>query len=139
MSDPTDTRPIHTQADLEELWRDLMSPLGFGQHSLWLMFVTADGEPLRRLTQLEGALEPPGAEDLAGLAAMLASVIPSGMPGGRVAFLRSRPGRGGPDARDRVWASVLYAACRAAGVAAEVVHVATDDTVAPVPMDALRS
>jgi hypothetical protein len=61
------------------------------------------------------------------------------VPGGRVAFLRTRPGRGGLDASDRLWAAALYAAARIAGVPCEVVHAANDDRLVPVPLDEIDS
>ena len=51
--------------------------------------------------------------------------------------MRSRPGRAAATARDRAVAASPYSACRAAGVAAEVVHLATDDLLVPLPMDDL--
>ena len=38
---------------------------------------------------------------------------------------------------DRAWAAALYAASRAAGLPAEVVHFADDDTLGPIPWDGL--
>ena len=57
------------------------------------------------------------------------------VPGGRVAFLRSRPGGPGLTVEDRAWAEALYVAGRAAGVPVEVVHRASDHDLVPVPMD----
>jgi len=58
-------------------------------------------------------------------------------PGSRFAFLRSRPGGGRPNAEDRAWARALYEAGRRAGAALEVVHLANDHDVCPLPMDDL--
>ena len=36
---------------------------------------------------------------------------------------------------DRDWAGAIYQATDAAGVPVEVIHLATDDTLVPIPMD----
>ena len=128
---------IQTQADLEEVWRTLMSPLGFGGHSVWLMFIGADDRPVPQLTQIEDAETPPDGQVLDGLAQVLGSVVEELVPGGRVACLRSRPGSAAVTADDRAWASGLYDACRRAGLPAEVVHLATDVELLPLPLDEL--
>jgi hypothetical protein len=57
-------------------------------------------------------------------------------PGGSFAFLLSRPGRG-LRTDDRTRASYLYDVGGAAGVRLEVVHLATDADLTPLPLDAL--
>ena len=126
---------IRNQADLEQVWRTLMEPLGFGRHSIWLMLIGADDRPLPKLTEIEEADEPPDEELLAPLAALLTRIREELMPEARFAFLRSRPGRPGLTADDRAWARALYEAGRRAGVPVEVVHRACDVDLVPVPMD----
>ena len=126
---------VRTQAELEQTWRHLMEPLGFGGHSLWLMVIRADGRVLPRLTQIEETVRPPTDEDEAAFVRFLSHLRDALDPGERIVFLRSRPGRGGPGPDDLAWARSLYATCRAAGVETDVVHLATDDTLVPLPMD----
>jgi hypothetical protein len=126
---------IRTQADLEKAWRHLMEPLGFARHSLWLMFLQPDGTPLPQLTEVEDCDEPPTEEQEASFAQFLGHFGPEMRRGERIVFLRSRPGRGGPGPDDLAWARSLYAACRTAAVPTEAVHLATDDTLVPLPMD----
>lgn len=126
---------IRTQADLEQTWRHLMEPLGFGGHSLWFMFIGADDRPYPGLTEVTDSEEVPAPDELAALGEWLASLLPEVTPGGRIAFLLSRPGRDGVTARDRSFAAALYSATRGAGVATDVVHLATDVAVLPLPMD----
>lgn len=126
---------IRSQADLEQAWRHLMEPLGFGGHSLWLMFVQADHTPLPQLTEIEDCAAPPTDEQLQQLVGLLSSLRGEMVKGDRIVFLRSRPGRGGPGPDDLAWARSLYAACRAAEVETDVVHLATDDLLVPLPMD----
>lgn len=133
----TPFRPvIRSQADLETAWRHLMQPLGFDSPSLWLMVVCDDDRPLPQLTELARTNPLPTEQDRDALAHLMPLVARS-IPGVRLAFLRSRPGAGSPDDSDRAWAELLYDVAREAGVACEVVHVATDETVAPVPMDSV--
>lgn len=132
----TSSTVIRTQADLERAWRLLLPPRGWDRSSVWLMFLGPDGRPLGALTEIEDCVGPPAEDVTASLAALLGSVYDDLLPtGSRVAFLRSRPGRTAPTSDDRAWAHALYAAARAAGMPGEVVHVATDDAVQPVPVE----
>jgi hypothetical protein len=134
MTDETFRPIIHGQADLEDVWRTLMEPLGFSGRSLWLMFIDADDRPMPQLTQIEDLPEALGDEELLGLQQVLSHFRDSGL---RPAFLLSRPGAGGLTAADRRCAAQVLDACRSAAVEVEVMHVATDTVLAPVPMDDL--
>jgi hypothetical protein len=133
---PTDLPElVRDQAELELLWRTLMQPLGWSRSSIWVLLVEADGHPVRQLTEIVDDGTVPDGDQLAGFCEWLASLTDELFPGARVAFLRSRPGRGGLVDDDRDWAERLYAAARRAAVPCEVVHVATDTEVVPVPLD----
>ncbi|MDI6910056.1 hypothetical protein [Nocardioides sp.] len=123
---------VRSQADLETVWRHLMRPLGFAEGSIWMMHLEPDGRAVPSLMEIADAeLDAAGPEDFATLLAELESAD----PGGSYCFLRSRPGRGGVLPEDRDRATFLYAAGRAAGVRLEVVHLATDTDVVPLPLD----
>lgn len=116
-----------------------MEPLGFSRTSLWIVFLHPDGRPHQTLIEVpvphEQMVPDPTAPELL---ALLEEWTTDQVPGGRVAFLRTRPGRGGLDRDDRRWAAALYAAAHAAGVPCEVVHAANDDRLAPVPLDEIE-
>ena len=134
---PDPFRPkICTQADLERVWRHLMEPLGFSRHSVWLMLIDSDDRPIRQLTEIEDSVTPPDDEMLAGLSHVLGHIAAED-PGSRWAFLRSRPGSARITDTDRDWARFLHRACHDAGVGSDVVHLATDEAVLPLPMDEL--
>ncbi len=122
-----------TQADLEQMWRRLMSPLGFGDHTLW-MVVIQDDRPVPHVMKVVEAGAPPEPADVESFASVLAQLA---MPDLRFAFLRSRPGGGRPDADDRAWARALHDAGRRAGAVVDVVHLAHDDDVLPIVLDDL--
>lgn len=127
---------IVTQSDVELAWRTLMQPLGWSRSSTWLMLIGPDGVPLPQLTEIEDCAGPPPTEIEESLGGLLARLREELLPdGSRVAFLRSRPGRGGAGQLDRTWARALYAAARRARLPAEVVHLATDDDVLALPVD----
>lgn len=128
---------IRTQADLEATWRQLMEPLGFSGHSIWMLLITADDVPIPHLTQVEDVVEVPRPDDFASLADIARDVLCGIAPGGRVAFLRTRPGRDGADQVDRELAAGLVTACRRIGQQVEVVHFANDVLLAPLPLDEL--
>ncbi len=140
MTSPTPFRPvITTQLDLELAWRQLMEPLGFSDASVWMMMIGPDDRPLPQVTEITEAEEPPPADVLTEFVAHLGALLDDLAPGGRLAFLRSRPGAGGPDVEDRAWARALLDACRTAGVCGDVVHLATDVDLVPMPYDELAA
>lgn len=102
---------IRTQAELERVWRHLMQPLGFGRRSVWLLQVAADRRPTSMITEITECDERPDTEMCTGLAGILEQ-LDAAEPGGSFAFLVSRPGRG-----------------------VDVVHLATDHDVVPLPLD----
>ena len=126
---------IHTQQDLEDAWRHLMSPLGFSATSIWFMLIDADGHPFPHVTQIEDADQPPSPEELAGLADVIKDLRDELVPGGRVAFLLGRPGGPAVSAADRAFARALYDVADLSGVPVEVVHLACDTDIVPLPMD----
>ncbi len=125
---------IRTQSDLETVWRDLMEPLGFTGHSIWMMFIDREDHPIPQLTQIEDAVDVQPA-DLVSLADIVRDLIDRFAPGGRVAFLRTRPGRDTADRADRELAASLVAACRRVDQPVEVVHFANDVLLSPLPVD----
>jgi hypothetical protein len=128
---------IRTQADLEQAWRHLMEPLGFSRHSVWMMLVDGDDRPIPQITEIDGADEPPEPEEVDGLAEVLRRLRRDVAPHARFAFLRTRPGGGGINPDDRGWAQALYDAARLARVPIEVVHLANNIELVPIPMDDL--
>ena len=84
---------LTTQSQLEDAWRELMGPWSYGGHSVWMMLIV-DDRPLPQLTEIADAAHPPDTEQLDGLAKLLAMLDREVAPGLRVAFLRSRPGKG---------------------------------------------
>lgn len=132
-------RPVlRSQADVEHAWRRLMQPLGFGATSVWMLMIGPDDRPIPQVTEIAEIPDDqdPDPRDLAGLTEVLRRIRDEfGIA--RVAFLRTRPGAGGINPVDRAWASGLAAAARDAGVIAEVVHLANDVTVLPIPRDEL--
>lgn len=132
----TSFRPtIRSQADLESVWRTLMTPLGFTRSSVWMMLIDSDDRPVPQLTEIDDADDPPDEEFTQAFAGLLTRLREELLPEARFAFLRSRPGAGGVSADDRAWAGALYAAGRLAGVPVEVVHRAHDHDLVPIPMD----
>jgi hypothetical protein len=112
MSEDESYQPIiHSQADLEDAWRNLMEPLGFSRRTLWLMFVAGDDRLLPQVTEIVDIPPVLDDEDLLGLQRLMEEIGSAGL---RPAFLISRPGPGGPTADDRACAGRVVEACRAA-------------------------
>ena len=127
---------IRSQAELEGAWRHLMEPLGFTGRSLWLMVIDGDDRPIPHVTELTDLSELPDGQS-AGDLVELVRIVNEALPSVRLAFLLSRPDTGPPASPDHAWAAVLYDAAHGVGAACEVVHVATDDGVTPIPWDGL--
>lgn len=130
----TSLPPVHTQSDLLAVWRQLMQPLGFGGSSVWMLRIQRDRTFVPQIVEIAETEGPPAPDRTEDLAEVL-RLLDEDDPGHAYAFLRSRPGAGGPDADDRAWAAFLYDAGRVAGVEVEVVHLATDTDVVPLPLD----
>jgi hypothetical protein len=135
-----DMPPVRTQADLYLHWRAMMGKLGFSETLLWVLIFDADGYSTPLIQQIEDTPEVPDEASLADLMLMCREVIAQCVPGGSVAFLRSRPGRAGFTASDRAWASGLSTAALAHGVAAHPVHLVNDQELRVfAPDDAIAS
>jgi hypothetical protein len=133
-SDGPSVRPVvSTQADLERMWRRLMTPLGFSGCSLWMVLVEDDRAvpKIMEFTELPDSPEEDDTEALAAFLALLAA------PDTRFAFLRSRPGSGRVTPGDRAWALALREAGSRAGAHLDVVHLAHDHDVLPLALDDL--
>lgn len=132
----TPYRPaITNQTELGEAWRHLVRPLGFHRRSLWLLLIDADDRPTPVLTEVTDLPEDVEPETMHGLAETLLHLLAQIEPAGRWALMLSRPGAGGASDADRTWAAGLYDTCRRHGIAHDLVHLATDDAILPVPLD----
>jgi hypothetical protein len=139
MTNASLTPVLHTQADVEQLWRTLMQPLGWSRRACWFALIGPDDHPLPQLGEFEDLPMQPPPEDLAQAARLWRDLIDEALPGGRIALLVCRPGRGGPTPVDRRLAAGIYAACREVAVPVEVIHLATDEDIWPLPADEVLS
>jgi hypothetical protein len=133
MTDPY--RPvIRNQAELEVAWRHLIRPLGFDRRRLWLLMIDADNRPVPAMTEVTDLPQTPDDETTDGLGQVLGHLPPPGEYG-RWALLLSRPGAHATDESDRLWAGALYDTLRRHGIPHDVVHLATDSKIVPIPLD----
>ena len=123
---PAPVRPVRTQADLHEVWRQLTGPLGFGQRLLWLQVLDADGRCSPVLPTIEDLPLLPDEACFDSVLDFAGHLLDVEAPGGSVAFLLTRPGRAGLSASDRRWAAGPPAAAARAGVRCWPVHRAND-------------
>ena len=126
LTSPADQPPVRTQADLDELWRSLMGPLGFGRTTLWTLLLEADGRVPGDLLPLDGI--PTRPTDVVGrLTALLRHLVP---PGGSVAFLLTRPGVDSAiTPSERAWVRALEIVGRNVGTTVWPVHRANDEAL----------
>lgn len=84
---------VHSQSDLEALWRRLMEPLGFSGRTLWMLIIGPGGQVLREIVQITEMPPEPRPGELDPLATFLGHL---GLEPGddiRLAFLFSPGGR----------------------------------------------
>lgn len=130
--------PVRTQQHLWRHWRELMGELGFSERLLWLAFFEADGRATPVLPRIDQLPAIPDALLLDNLMSVARDVCED-IGDGSVAVLLSRPGPGGLDAADRLWAARLVAAAEAAHLHMWPVHVASDEELVVVTPDDLAS
>ena len=118
--------PIRSQADLQQLWRMLMGPLGFGRRMLWLQLLDSDGRCTPMLPTIEDPPLVPEEGEVDQVVDFCQQLLDSEVPKGSVAILLSRPGRAGIGASDRRWAAGLTTAARRRGVRCWPIHLAND-------------
>lgn len=133
---PELTPPICTLADLERHWRSLMGPLGFSGHTLWMLFLTADGRATPVVSQITDLPHLPD-EELVDSLMHITDRVCRDIGDGSVAFLLSHPGSAGVAAADRTWAQQLTRAAKQAGVVMWPVHTADDSMLRPLTPDDL--
>lgn len=131
-------RPVlHSQADVEKFWTTICRPQGWRTNELWVVLVDAEGQPFPSVQQVSELPEIPDPAELDHLMLGCRALLEEFDPGGRVALLLCRPGPGRPMEFDRTWVSALVRAAHRLGVELEVVHVASDVAIRPLPLDAL--
>jgi len=126
--------PIHSQADLDRLWRALMGELGFARRRLWVLLVCDDGRPIPHIVQVDEIPDVPG-DHLVHLLEMCQHLDDET----GVAILLSRPGSDGLTTSDKAWGAALLDAARATGVSCWPLHVANDVAIRVVAPDDLAA
>jgi hypothetical protein len=125
---------IRSQAELLDAWRRLIRPLGFHRRSLWLLMIDRDSRPIPAMTEITDLPDAPDEDTTGGVGHLLGHLVPEG-DAGRWALLLSRPGAHSTDESDRLWVGALYDTLRQHGVPHDVIHLATDVEIRPVPLD----
>lgn len=132
---------LRTQSDVHRMWELVMQPLGFGSTSLWFTFVDDRDAPLPMVVELAEIDESgfPSGDDVAHLYSLLeqASADPGGIAS--VAFLITRPGRGGILETDRRLAALLLGGARRSRLGCQPIHVAHDLAILTITPDDLAA
>jgi hypothetical protein len=125
----TATDPVHSPEDLRLRWLALMSPLGFGDHTVWMAFLGPDRRMATVLTPLPARSPSDRRRVIKVMAELRAAFGAEFDAGTTVAFLHTRPGSGPVSNTDRRWFSVLSDAAAAHGVPLEPFFRADDDSL----------
>ena len=129
-------RPVLcTQADVAKFWTEICHPLGWARHDLWFVIVGADGRPLPVVQDVRDRPSQVDPEIVRGLVEVWRRVREELAPDGSIAVLLCRPGSSAVEAGDREWARAITAEAAAARVRLEVIHVASDVAITPLPLD----
>jgi hypothetical protein len=138
MTEPTAFRPVlRTQADVERFWTTICRPLGWRTPELWVVLVDGEGRPFPSVQQITDLTDAPDEVAVARLLTGCRRLLDELDPGGRAAMLLCRPGPRVTTAFDRAWRAALAEAARREGVEMEVMHVASDATITPLPLDSV--
>jgi hypothetical protein len=129
------TPELLTQADVTEMWRELIRPLGWRSPRVYAVVVGDDRRPVPVMNQLDDLPPALSAEEADRLVGFLGELVARVDMPASFALLYVRPGGGRPTADDFAVCRLLYEAAHQRGVALETVHVGTDDVVTPAPMD----
>lgn len=121
----TATDPITCPEDMQQRWRALMGPLGFGERLLWVGFVGADRCMIKTLSQVPVG-RAPHREVVENLMIGLSVVLEDFEPGTSVALLLTRPGSDPVSEQDRRWGRVLTEAAQRIAVPLEPMFRAND-------------
>lgn len=130
-------RVLRTQADVETFWTEICHPLGWARHDLWFVVVGADRRPLPLVQDVGDRPQEVDPDLVRDLVEVWRRVREELLPDGSIAVLLCRPGSAAVSAGDRAWASAITAEAASAGVALEVIHVASDEAITPLPLDAV--
>lgn len=120
------TDQIASHADLQQRWRALMQELGFGERLLRFTFIGPDRRFVKILTDIEIGAHP-HPHHLDSLMEVLERLLGDMGAGHTVAFLLTRPGRGGLSDSDRRWCAVVTEAARRYDIPIEPMFRANDE------------
>jgi hypothetical protein len=126
---------LATQADVERFWTRICHPLGWDRHDLWFVLVDADGRPLPVVQDVRDRPVTVDPEVVRNLVDLWRRVCEELLPNGSIAVLLCRPGSAAVDPSDRDWAAAISAEAAAARVPLEIIHVASDVAITPLPLD----
>jgi hypothetical protein len=129
--------PVHTDRDLDGLWRALMGPLGFSTRRLWILLLDPDDRPVPQLTEIDDIPYDIDARLCEPVMHMCLHLLDMIVPGGSVAILFSRPGRNSMSHGDRKLARALHTAASGADVALRPTHFANDVVLSVFALDDL--
>lgn len=134
MKQRTDHR-IHTENDIETLWRDLMDPLGFTERAINLVLINGT-EVLPDLITIGDLTEDSAELDHPGFVETFRT-IQRELNIDRISALVSRPGQGGPTPADKAWVRLVQATITKAHLPPGMTYLATDTDLRPIQADDL--
>ncbi len=118
---------ISTDAQLREHWTQLMGDWGFGQRTLWLLFLEQDRGLMPTIVPIDGLPQEPDDNSLQHVTDLV-STMRHELGAASTPMLISRPGPDIISASDRRWARILLDAAHDQ-VPRWPVHLATNATV----------
>ena len=128
----TATDPVHSHDDLRLRWLALMSPLGFGDRTLWMAFLGPDRRMQKMLTPMPARTYADW-ELVFGVVVGLRDTLKSTLDAGTtVAFLLTRPGSGPVNGEDLHWADMVTGAAEMYRVPLEPFFRANDTSLVEV-------
>ncbi|WP_456696319.1 hypothetical protein [Aeromicrobium sp. P5_D10] len=130
---------VHTTAELEACWRELIEPLGFASRQLFAIVIDGQGEVFPHVINIAECPAVPEQVMVANLAEILRDVSRATESDATCAVLWARPTSGGTRQTDLVWARMLTAELTRVGLGRWPIHVADDSVMRVVAPDDLAA
>lgn len=136
---PYSPKFVHTTAELEACWRELIEPLGFASRQLFAIVIDGAGEVFPHVINIAECPAVPEQVMVANFAEILRDVSGATESNASCAVLWARPTSGGTREFDLVWARMLVVELARVGLGRWPVHIADDSVLWVVAPDDLAA
>lgn len=135
----TSPKYVHSAAELESCWRELIEPLGFATRQLFAIMIDGEGEVFPHIVNITDCPYAPEQVMVANFAEILRDVSKAAGSDVTCAVVWARPTPAGTRESDLVWVRCLKTELTEAGLDDWPLHVADDSVLWVVAPDDLAA